>query len=48
LEELDISEDRIGAALTELDEVLRAWADRYHQDGGQAFVVQMAMGPKDD
>lgn len=48
LEELDISEDKVETALAELDEVLRAWADRYHKDGGQAFVVQMAIGPKDD
>lgn len=48
LEELDIPEDRVETALAELDEVLRAWADRYHKEDGQAFVVQMVMGPKDD
>ncbi|NJR48763.1 MAG: heterocyst differentiation master regulator HetR [Leptolyngbyaceae cyanobacterium CSU_1_3] len=45
LEELDIPSDRIDQALEELDEVIRAWADRYHQDGGKPFVVQMVVGP---
>ncbi len=44
LEELDISPDRIDRALEELDEVIREWADRYHQDGGLPFVVQMVVG----
>jgi len=50
LETLDIPPDRIDDALVELDEVLRQWADRYHQSGGttSTFVVQMAVGPKDD
>lgn len=45
LEELDIAADRIDQALEELDEVIRAWADRYHKDGGKPFVVQMVVGP---
>ncbi|MBF2084015.1 heterocyst differentiation master regulator HetR [Thermoleptolyngbya sp. C42_A2020_037] len=48
LEELDIPEDRIEDALTDLDQVLREWGDRYHREGGVPFVVQMAVGPKDD
>lgn len=50
LETLDIPADRIDDALAELDEVLRQWADRYHESGSQnaTFVVQMAVGPKDD
>jgi hypothetical protein len=50
LETLDIPPDRIDDALTELDEVLRQWADRYHESGNQnpTIVVQMAVGPKDD
>jgi hypothetical protein len=47
LEELDIPADRIDQALEELDEVIRAWADRYHKDGGKPFIVQMVMGPGD-
>jgi hypothetical protein len=46
LEELDIPADRIDQAIEELDEVIRAWADRYHQVGGVSFVVQMAMGSR--
>ncbi|HIK43005.1 heterocyst differentiation master regulator HetR [Thermoleptolyngbya oregonensis NK1-22] len=48
LEELDIPEDRIEDALTDLDQVLREWGDRYHKEGGVPFVVQMAVGPKDE
>jgi hypothetical protein len=48
LEELDIPPDRIDRALEELDEVIRAWADRYHKEGGQPIVVQMAVGPNDE
>jgi len=50
LETLDIPPERVDQALEELDEVLRQWADRYHQSGGNTttFVVQMAVGPKDD
>jgi len=46
LEELDIPPERIDQALEELDEVLRAWADRYHQTGGYPFILQMVAGPK--
>jgi hypothetical protein len=48
LEELDIPVDRIPQALDELDEIIRAWADRYHQAGGEPTVLQMVFGPKDD
>lgn len=44
LEELDIPADRINLALEDLDEVVRAWADRHHQDGGVPFVLQMVAG----
>ncbi|MBF2025689.1 MAG: heterocyst differentiation master regulator HetR [Oscillatoriales cyanobacterium C42_A2020_001] len=44
LEELDIPPDRIDAAMQELDEIIRAWADKYHQVGGIPFILQMAMG----
>lgn len=45
LEELDIMPDRMNEAFTELDQLLRDWADHYHCDQGQPVVVQMAVGP---
>jgi Heterocyst differentiation regulator C-terminal Hood domain/Peptidase family S48 len=47
LEELDIAPDRIDEALTDLDKLLRDWADRYHQAGGKPFVLQMVAGLND-
>jgi hypothetical protein len=47
LEELDIPGDRIDAALTDLDEVIRQWADRHHVPDGDPFILQMALGPKE-
>lgn len=44
LEELDLPSDRREAALQELDEVIRAWADKYHQPGGDPTLLQMAVG----
>ena len=44
LEELDIPGDRVDSAIAELDEMLRNWADRYHKEGGNPFVVQMVFG----
>ncbi|WP_263972405.1 hypothetical protein [Leptolyngbya boryana] len=37
-------DDRVRDAIAELDEILRNWADRYHQEGGKPFVVQMVFG----
>ncbi len=48
LEALDIPADRIDQALEELDEVIRQWADRYHEDGGKPFIMQMAFGVRED
>jgi uncharacterized protein (UPF0248 family) len=48
LEELDIPAHRIDRAMEELDEVIRQWADRYHQVGGNPMVLQMVFGLKDD
>jgi hypothetical protein len=48
LEALDIPDDRIDQALEELDEVIRQWADRYHEDGGRPFIMQMAFGVRED
>jgi len=45
LEELDIPPDRFDQAVEELDEIIRAWADKYHQAGGQSFILQMILGP---
>ncbi|MGD1809629.1 heterocyst differentiation master regulator HetR [Dapis sp. BLCC M126] len=48
LEEFDISPDRYEQAKDELDEIIRHWADRYHEQGGTQMVLQMVFGPKDD
>ena len=45
LEELDIPPERLDQALEELDEIIRAWADKYHQTGGEQTILQMALGP---
>lgn len=47
LEELDIPVDRIDEAMNELDEIIRRWADKYHQAGGMPFVLQMVLGVKE-
>lgn len=47
LEELDIPIDAVDQAFGELDEIVRAWADRYHQKGGKIFSLQMVIGPKE-
>ena len=48
LEELDIPPDRFEKAMEELDEVIRAWADKYHEDGGVPMILQMVFGKKED
>jgi hypothetical protein len=48
LEELDIPPEKIDRALEELDEVIRQWADRYHQVGGEPMVLQMVLGQKEE
>lgn len=48
LEELDIPPENIDRAKAELDEILREWADRYHQRGGKTMILQMAFGFKED
>lgn len=48
LEELDIPPDKIEQAMEELDEVIRAWGDRYHQVGGKPMVLQMVFGNKEE
>ncbi len=44
LEELDIPPARLDDAMEELDEVIRAWADKYHERGGKTMVLQMVFG----
>lgn len=46
LEELDIPPDKMHAAMNELDEVIRHWADKYHEEGGNPTVLQMVLGKK--
>jgi Peptidase family S48/Heterocyst differentiation regulator C-terminal Hood domain len=48
IETLDIPPERLEPAMEELDEVIRAWADRYHQDGGVPMVLQLVFGNRDD
>ena len=48
LEEFDISPDRFEQAKEELDEIIRHWADRYHEIGGKQMLLQMVFGIKDD
>jgi hypothetical protein len=44
LEELDIPPEQRQLAFKELDEVLRIWADKYHQPGGEPTLLQMVVG----
>lgn len=46
LEELDIPPENMDQAMEELDEVVRAWADKYHRDGGNPMILQMVFGPQ--
>ncbi|WP_204139052.1 heterocyst differentiation master regulator HetR [Halomicronema sp. CCY15110] len=48
LEELDVPPEKLPEAIAELDEVLRAWADKYHETGGRPMVLQLAMGHQAD
>ncbi len=44
LEELDIPPERLEDAMNELDHVIRAWADKYHDAEGLPMVLQMVLG----
>ncbi|AFY37520.1 peptidase S48 [[Leptolyngbya] sp. PCC 7376] len=46
-ESLDIPDEDLPAAQAELDEMMRAWADKYHKRGEQTMAVQMVFGQKD-
>ncbi|WP_071191970.1 heterocyst differentiation master regulator HetR [Trichormus sp. NMC-1] len=48
VEELDIPAERLDQAMEELDEIIRAWADKYHQDGGMPMILQMVFGSQDE
>lgn len=48
LEEFDVLPEHHEAARAELDELIRAWADKYHSEEGIPLIVQMVFGPKDD
>lgn len=48
LEELDIPPHKIDQAMEELDEVVRAWGDKYHQAGGMPFIMQMVVGMREE
>lgn len=48
LEEFDISLEKLDEAKEELDQIIRAWADKYHQRGSQTMVVQMMFGMKEE
>jgi hypothetical protein len=47
VEAFDIDLDRRQEALQELDDMLRTWADKYHQEGGLPMVLQFAAGKRD-
>lgn len=48
LEEFDVKPEQYQVAKEELDQVIRAWADKYHHDeGGIPMVVQMVFGQKE-
>ncbi|AFY56139.1 Peptidase family S48 [Rivularia sp. PCC 7116] len=48
LEEMDIPPERIDEALEDLDQIIRAWADKYHEVGGAPMALQMVFGKKED
>jgi len=48
VEELDIPVDQIEQAIDELDEVIRSWGDKYHQEGGVPMILQLVFGNKDE
>jgi len=48
VETFDIAPHQRQAALGELDDFLRIWADKYHQEGGEPMVLYAAAGRRDD
>ncbi|WOD40653.1 heterocyst differentiation control protein [Nodosilinea sp. E11] len=47
VEVFDVAPHLRQEALQELDEMLRVWADKYHQDGGLPMVLQFAAGRRE-
>jgi len=47
VETFDIDINQRQAALEELDDMLRSWADKYHQEGGFPMALQFAAGKRD-
>lgn len=47
LEVFDVPYDKRDEALAELDALLKAWADKYHQDGGYPMILQLAAGTRE-
>ncbi|MGB5973577.1 MAG: heterocyst differentiation control protein, partial [Nodosilinea sp.] len=47
IEVFDVAPAQRQTALEELDEILRAWADKYHQDDGLPMVLQFAAGRRE-
>ncbi|TVQ11302.1 MAG: heterocyst differentiation control protein [Leptolyngbya sp. DLM2.Bin27] len=47
VEVFDVAPDQRQQALEELDDMLRAWANKYHQDGGLPMVLQFAAGRRE-
>lgn len=48
LEELDIPSEKRDEAFRELDEVIRAWADKHHCKGGETTLLRMVIGHQDE
>ncbi|PSN20471.1 heterocyst differentiation control protein [filamentous cyanobacterium CCP5] len=48
LETLTLSPSIREQAFQELDEMLRQWGDKYHCDGGEPIILQMALGKCDE
>lgn len=44
LEVFEVALERKEEALRELDKLIQAWADKYHQEGGQPMVLHLAAG----
>jgi len=47
LEVFDVDPAKKEAALAELDNLLQDWADKYHQEGGEPMVLQLAAGNRE-
>jgi hypothetical protein len=48
LETLDIPPEDLESAKEDLDETIRAWADRHHREGGKPMILQMVFGEHDE